>query len=192
MGGKGSGNRNFSAENTDPELNSRSLAMTRALLALPKIDLGSVDEINARMDEYFALCNKYQIRALVGNFALSLGVDKNTLGQVFRGDTSGARLGFTPETITLLKRYYVSIESNFEQMLVDSKTPVAGIYYTKAMLGWRETPSETVVTHKAESPRLSGTDIKQIADKYKAIAGVVESGAEDADGEEATYEVIDD
>jgi hypothetical protein len=128
----------------------------------------------------------------VGNFALSLGVDKNTLGQVFRGDTSGARLGFTPETITLLKRYYVSIESNFEQMLVDSKTPVAGIYYTKAMLGWRETPSETVVTHKAESPRLSGTDIKQIADKYKAIAGVVESGAEDADGEEATYEVIDD
>lgn len=186
MGGKGSGNRNFSADNTDPELNSRSLAMTRALLALPKIDLGSVDEINARMDEYFDLCNKYQIRALVGNFALALKTDKSTLGKIFRGDTSGVTLGFTPETIALLKSYYVSIESNFEQMLVDSKTPVAGIYYTKAMLGWRETPNETIVTHRSDSPRLEGGDTKQIAGKYKAIAGVVEDVEDVVDTTEAS------
>ena len=171
MGGKGSGvaagarNRGY----IDPEFNSRSIAFTRKISSLPKIDFGNPDEMNARFDEFLDYCDEYSIRPLVGNFALAFGMNKRTLWDILNDERSGVKMGFTPETTLLLKSFYVVIESNFEQLLTDANNPVPNIYYSKAILGWREAASETIVTHRSER-QLTGT-VEEVAAKYAAIAG---------------------
>lgn len=56
----------------------------------------------------------------------------------------------------------------------EAKNPVPSIFYAKSQLGWREAPNETIITHRSESPQLTGGTAEQIAEKYKAIAGVEE------------------
>lgn len=167
MGGKGSGSW---TQEIDVSANRRSIGLTRSLYKLPPVDRTDPDAIMDRFDEYLDLCDEYRMRPLVGNYAVAYGLLKQELFAVLTGQTMS---GFTSETIKVLKYQYNLVESNFEQSLIESKNPVPGIYYSKAQLGWRETASETVITHRREeSPQLSGQTADEIAAKYAQIVGV--------------------
>lgn len=191
MGGKGSGNRTKSnpfvakrADAIDPDTNIRSINYMRELAALPVYDRGDVDAVRERCSLYFDICEKHGMRPLVGPFAIAIDIDKMTLWQIANGQVSGVSLGVTPETRLIYKKVLQLIDANFENVLMDAKNPVPAIYYSKAALGWREAPAETIITHKTEKPQLSGKTTAEIEAKYKALAGVVEN-VEDAPGEQA-------
>lgn len=193
MGGKGSGNRTKSnpfvakrADAVDPDTNSRTIRFTLALADMPPFDRGDEEQARQRVLDFFALCEKHGMRPLVGGFAVALGMDKVELWMIVNGQTSGAKLGVTPKTALIYKNALRLIESNFENVLMDAKNPVPAIFYSKAQLGWRDAPSETVITHRSEKPQLSGKTAEEIASKYKALAGVVdEAPAYELPGEQA-------
>lgn len=182
MGGKGSGTKSPYAANkpsaVDPDSNSRTIAFTMELYKLPSIDNGSEDAVSSRIDEFFAICSSHGMRPMAGGLALSLGMDKSTLWRMANDVTVGGRLGFTPSTCALVKSAVIFIDTNFEQLLMDARNPVPAIFYAKSNLGWREAPSETVVTHRSEKPQLEGGTADQIAGKYLAAVGVEEEEAE--------------
>ena len=179
MGGKGSGNRTASnpfnarkADAVDPDSNARCIRYTRALGALPAFDRGDPAQVAARIDEYFDMCVEHGMRPLIGNFCVAMGCSKPEMWRLANGERSGAELGFTPETLEQCKKVLCMIDSNFEQVLMDVKNPVPAIFYSKANLGWRDAPSETVVTHRVERPALASGDPAEIAGRYLAAAGV--------------------
>lgn len=179
MGGKGSGTKSPFAANkpsaVDPDSNARTIAFTMELYKLPEIDNGDTDAVAARIDEFFEICGRHQMRPMVGGLALTFKMDKSTLWRMVNDVRGSSRLGFTDSTKAMLKNALIFIDTNFEQLLMDARNPVPAIFYTKSNLGWREAPTETVVTHRSDSPRLSGKTPEQIAGEYKALAGAVEA-----------------
>lgn len=185
MGGKGSGNRGYS--NTfkanspaavDPDSNARTIEFTKALYKLPDFDRGDVGAMDSRIDEFFSICREHSMRPMVGGLALAMSMSKAELWRIVNDVASGSRLGFTPATIERVKKAVIFIDTNFEQLLMDARNPVPAIFYAKSNLGWREAPSETVVTHRSEKPQLEGGTADQIAGKYLAAVGVEEEEAE--------------
>ena len=179
MGGKGSGNRTASnsmianrAENVDPDANRRRIAYINALRKLPEVNLGEEEEVEERIDLFFEMCADHGMQPLVGNLAANFGMSYGYFKEVINGERPANNLGVTPQTLILLKKAYAFINVNYEQTLTTAKNPIPWIFLGKATLGWREAPNETVVTHKTESPQLSGKTRDEIAAKYKAIAGV--------------------
>jgi hypothetical protein len=153
-------------------------------MALPPFDRGDNEAMQERINLFFDMCEQYKLRPLVNSFALALGIHRSTLWRLVTDVNEGVRLGFTPETIATVKNAYNLIESVFEHTVTSSKTPVGGIFYGKAMLGWTEAPKETVITHRSEKPSLTGGTIEQIAAKYRALAGVTND-------DEPIYEIED-
>lgn len=193
MGGKGSGNRTNSnpfnarkADAVDPDANARCIRYTRALGALPDFDRGDPAQVSARIDEYFDMCVEHGMRPLVGNFCVAMGCSKPEMWKMVNGENSGARLGFTEETKYLCKKVLCLIDSNFEQVLMDVKNPVPAIFYSKANLGWRDAPSETVVTHRTERPAIAEGDSAEIAGRYLAAVGV------DSEKEAVKAEIVEE
>ena len=193
MGGKGSGNRTSSnpfnarkADAVDPDANARCIRYTRAIGALPDFDRGDPAQVSARIDLYFDMCVEHGMRPLVGNLCVAMGVSKPEMWQIANGERSGERLGFTKETAQMCKKVLCLIDSNFEQVLMDVKNPVPAIFYSKANLGWRDAPSETVVTHRTERPALEAGDPAEIAGRYLAAAGV------DPDAQAVKAEVVEE
>ncbi len=177
MGGKGSGNKAIQdgrrAAEVDADWNHRSICFNRELFALPKLDASEPQNIYDRFDLFLNKCDEYHIRPLVGSFAMAFGLSRPELWTLFDGGTSGVTWGFTPETIECLKKCYQWVQANFENVLTNTKNPVPHIYYSKAILGWRETASETIVTHRTmDSPRLRGKTADEVAEKYAQIVGV--------------------
>ena len=188
MGGKGSGNRSYS--NTfkanspaavDPDSNARTIEFTNALYKLPDFDRGDVAAMDSRIDEFFSICREHSMRPMVGGLALAMSMSKSELWRIVNDVASGSRLGFTPETIERVKKAVIFIDTNFEQLLMDARNPVPAIFYAKSNLGWREAPTETVVTHRTQNPQLEGGTADEIAGRYLAAVGVDEE-------EEQVYE----
>lgn len=181
MGGKGSGNRTKSnpfvakrADMVDPDVNSRTIDFTLALRALPRINLGEEEEVEARTDEFFELCRSHGMRPLVGGFCVAMGMSKPEMWRIVNGETSGAKMGVTPATTEIFKNVLCLIDNNFEQVLFDAKNPVPAIFYSKSNLGWKEAPAETVITHRSEKPALEGS-VEEVAARYAEIVGVDDS-----------------
>lgn len=177
MGGKGSGDRHVQdgrrAAEVDADWNHRSICFNRELFGLPRVDASDPASILERFDLFLAKCDEYHIRPLVGSFAMAFGLNRSDLYKLFDGSMSGVTRGFTPESIMQLKKCYEWVQANFENVLTNTKNPVPHIYYSKAILGWRETPNETVVTHRTiDSPRLKGKTADDVAEKYAQIVGV--------------------
>lgn len=175
MGGKGSGRW---ARNQDENANKRSIALTRRIMRLPAPDYGSPESMNDQFEAYLDLCDEHEVRPLIGSLSLAFKLDKHTMWGFLNNSKQAFELGFNAETLALMKNFYCIVEANFEQALVESRNPVPAIYYSKAQLGWRETPTETVVTHRREeSPQLSGGTADEIAAKYAQIVGVEDVSA---------------
>lgn len=188
MGGKGSGNSTPSnpftakkANQVDPDTNARTINYTLALSSLPPFDRGSVEETEERVRTYFDMCIEYGMRPLVGNFCVAMGISKSEMWKLANDERSGKALGITPETLSIYKKTLCLIDSNFEQVLMDAKNPVPAIFYAKSNFGWREAPTETVVTHRTQQPQLEGGTADEIAGRYLAAVGVDEE-------EEQVYE----
>ena len=121
------------------------------------------------------------MRPMVGGVGLDLKVDESNLWKVVNGVSHGGGSGFTPASIEIVKTTLVAIDTNFEQLLMDARNPVPAIFYSKSNLGWREAPTETVVTHRTQNPQLEGGTADEIAGRYLAAVGVDEE-------EEQVYE----
>lgn len=175
MGGKGSGQW---TRNQDENANKRSIALTRRVMRLQKPDYGSAESMDAQFEAYLDLCDEHEVRPLIGSLALAFKLDKRRMWEFLNSPKQAFELGFNAETLRQFQNFYSIVEANFEQALVESRNPVPAIYYSKAQLGWRETPTETVVTHRREeSPQLSGGTADEIAAKYAQIVGVEDVGA---------------
>lgn len=180
MGGKGSGNRTRSnpnvakrADMVDPDVNAAVIDYMQALWKLPEVDLSKEEEVEERIDLFFDMCREYGRRPLVGNLALNFGMSPDYFKHVVLYEDSPAKnRGLTQKSKLLLKKAYCFINSTFEQVMLNAKNPVPFIYYTKAQLDWREAPNETVITHKTETPRLSGGSQKEIEARYAEIVGI--------------------
>lgn len=156
------------------ENNFRNIEYTMTLMHLPLLDRSDLRAVSGRIDFFFRLTAQKGMKPMLGGFAIALGLTKFQLREVYSGVSMH---GFTQETLAAINCAMASLEANFEQVLMSSKQPIPAIFYAKSNLGWHEA-NETVITHRTETPQLSGKTTAELAQKYLAAAGIDSQEAE--------------
>lgn len=141
-------------EFTDEQLkkfgsNAMAIAMSRELLSWYKIDLLNAEEVRTRIDEYFALMEKYDSKPLVSALATALGMGRQKLQNIARGlDTTNT---VSRESKEAIAEAYGLLEDNWEFSFVNGTiNPVTGIFMAKNNFGYRDQQDVVVAPRFAQ------------------------------------------
>lgn len=146
---------------TDPGDNSKYLRHSMSMWDWQKPDMGDANAVQERINQYFALCDKDDMKPSVSGMALAFSVDRRTLWRWVNGIESS---NLTAESRLTLKKAYSILECQMENYMQNGKiNPVSGIFLMKNNMGY-EDKTEMVIT--PQSPIGETTGQKELAADY--------------------------
>lgn len=177
--GKPRGGNNFltdAALNVEPGDNSKLIMVNVELMNMPDIDLKKVDEVAHRLNEYFALYARNDMKPTVAGMAIALGMDRRTLWAItHNAPTGGAgyKTALPPEVADTIKKAYFLLENMWESYMNSGKiNPVSGIFLGKNNFGYQD-KTEYVVTPNTQ--RDSDYDPEDIRRRYLPDGATIDS-----------------
>lgn len=139
--------------------NAKYLNHNIELYKLPTISLQDEEAVANRVDEYFAICAKNDMKPSVASLALALGVNRKYLWEIRTGNK-----GKNPRVADLLKKAVDFLDSQMVDYMQNGKiNPVSGIFIMKNTLGYTD-KQEVVIT--PNTPLGDEGDEKQLEEKY--------------------------
>lgn len=146
---------------TDPGDNSKYLRHSMSMWDWQKPDMSDASAVQERINQYFALCDKDDMKPSVSGMALAFSVDRRTLWRWVNGIESS---NLTAESRLTLKKAYSILECQMENYMQNGKiNPVSGIFLMKNNMGY-EDKTEMVIT--PQSPIGESTGQKELAADY--------------------------
>ena len=150
---------------TEPGDNTKYLALGRELFNLPTIDLKDSEQVRGRLDEFFAIHERYDMKPTVAGMGMALGLDRRRLWEIRTGNipSSNRQLLELPTlTVDSIKKAYEYMEILWENYMQNGKiNPVSGIFLGKNNFGYQD-KTEYVVTPNVNSDSdYNADDIKK-------------------------------
>lgn len=165
--------------------NTRFMTVQMALLNMPEIDMKNVEEVQARLNEYFALYAQYDMKPTVAGMAIALnGMSRQQLWAiVHNAPTGGAgyKAALPPSIADLIKKAYFLLENLWETYMNSGKVnPVAGIFLGKNNYGYQDKTEYVLTPNQQSDSDYSADEIREryiAADQQKRL----EQGNSDED-----------
>lgn len=165
--------------------NTRFMTVQMALLNMPEIDMENVEEVQARLNEYFALYAQYDMKPTVAGMAIALnGMSRQQLWAiVHNAPTGGAgyKAALPPSIADLIKKAYFLLENLWETYMNSGKVnPVAGIFLGKNNYGYQDKTEYVLTPNQQSDSDYSADEIREryiAADQQKRL----EQGNSDED-----------
>ena len=180
--GKPRGGNNFltdAALNVEPGDNSKCIMVNVELMNMPDIDLKKVDEVAQRLNEYFALYARNDMKPTVAGMAIALGMDRRTLWAItHNAPTGGAgyKTALPPEVADTIKKAYFLLENMWESYMNSGKiNPVSGIFLGKNNFGYQD-KTEYVLTPNSKHD--SDYDADDIRKRYLTAGATIDSDSD--------------
>lgn len=129
----------------NPGDNSKYLSVSMQLMNLPNIDLHDVEQVNARLTQYFQIHSDNDMKPTVAGMGLALnGMDRRRLWEIKTGSDRAYDL---PTAVSdSIKKAYKLMETMWENYMQNGKiNPVSGIFLGKNNFGYQD-KTEYVVT----------------------------------------------
>lgn len=148
--------------------NTKFMTVQMALLNLPDIDMENPEEVQTRLNEYFALYAQYDMKPTVAGMAIALnGHNRQWLYAVTHDVASGGagyKIALPPSVAVLIKKAYFLLENLWESYMNSGKVnPVAGIFLGKNNYGYQD-KTEYVLTPNQQSDNDYSAD--EIRERY--------------------------
>ena len=126
---------------TQPGDNAKYLSHSMKIFNLAAIDTNDAEAVRTRIQEYFDICVKDDMKPSVPGVAMSLGVDRRTLWTWVSGKTSKPA-----DVLDAIKRVYQILDTQMDAYMQNGKiNPVSGIFLMKNNHGYTD-KQEVVVT----------------------------------------------
>lgn len=155
----------------EPGDSRKFLSNSLEIYNLPKIKMSDTKAVNDRVQEYFDICAKNDVKPSVAGLALALDVDKTYLWELRTG-----KKGKNPEVAKTLKRAVDILDLQMTDYMQNGKiNPVSGIFLMKNNFGYAD-KQEVVVT--PNNPLGDGQDEKQLEEKYQDSV-IIDAEAQD-------------
>ena len=123
------------------EVIARDIDRHMEIMALPRVKIDSLLEVQGRHADYMRICKKYGKRMTVAGFAESLGINRQTLWRIATG-----QLPKPKEVVDFINYVITSINSELEDLMVSGKiNPVSGIFLLKQS-GYKDNVDLTIKT----------------------------------------------
>lgn len=165
--------------------NTRFMTVQMALLNMPEIDMENMEEVQARLNEYFTLYAQYDMKPTVAGMAIALnGMSRQQLWAiVHNAPTGGAgyKAALPPSIADLIKKAYFLLENLWETYMNSGKVnPVAGIFLGKNNYGYQDKTEYVLTPNQQSDSDYSADEIREryiAADQQKRL----EQGNSDED-----------
>lgn len=146
--------------------NTRFMTVQMALLNMPDIDMENEEEVQERLNEYFALYAQYDMKPTVAGMAIALnGMSRQQLWAItHNAPTGGAgyRAALPPRVADLVKKAYFLLENLWESYMNSGKVnPVAGIFLGKNNYGYQDKTEYVVTPNVNQDSDYSADEIRE-------------------------------
>lgn len=152
------------AMKTNPGDNTQFLQHGLEVKNLPPINLANDEEVERRINEYFSICAKWDVKPAVSGLGMALGLDRRRLWEI-KTDVEGRNVGLTARGRDAIKKAYVFLENLWENYMLNYKIhPTAGIFLAKNNFGYKDEQTYNIVPN---NPLGDTSNLEEIAQKYK-------------------------
>ena len=126
------------------------------LYNLPKINTADPIQVENRINEYFMICAKNDIKPSVVGLSLAIGVDRRTLWTWSQGSTrEGTHMD-------LIKKAYQLLNLLEEDYMRNGKTnPVSAIFLLKNHFGYKDQQDVVIEPKNGEDDNINPDELKQ-------------------------------
>ena len=154
--------------------NTKYLALGRELFNLPTIDLKDPEQVRDRLNEFFVIHERYDMKPTVAGMGMALGLDRRRLWEIKTGNFGGNGKYSNLPTLTQdsIKKAYEYMEILWENYMQNGKiNPVSGIFLGKNNFGYQD-KTEYVVTPNMQTD--SDYDADDIKKRYLTDSSTLE------------------
>lgn len=153
--------------------NNKNTKISIELFNLPAIDLEDAEQVAQRLNDYFEIYGRYDLKPSVSGMAIALnGMSRQTLTAIAHDlptGSDGYRSALPPEVTSLIKKAYNLLETIWENNFQSGKlNPVAGIFLAKNNYGYKDQNEYVLTPNKQDDSPVSADEIKaryQLPDK---------------------------
>ena len=150
----------------EPGDNARFMTVQMAIFNMPDIDMENVEEVQARLNEFFALYTAHDMKPTVAGMALCLnGMSRQTLRAIATdAPTGGAgyKTALPPEVAATIKKAYKLMENLWETYMTGGKVnPVAGIFLGKNNYGYQDKTEYVLTPNQQNDSDYSADEIRE-------------------------------
>lgn len=151
----------------EPGDNTKFLELSMELFNMPDIDLHNAEEVAQRLNDYFSIYAKYDLKPTIAGMALALnGMSRRTLWGIANDAPTGGA-GYTTalpkEVALLIKKSYKMMENLWENYMVSGKlNPLTGIFLGNNNYGYQN-KQEHVITAKNNDDSMSEQELLEAA-----------------------------
>lgn len=150
---------------TEPGDNRKYLAVSMQLMKLPDIDLNDPEQVEQRLEEYFAIHFENDLKPTVAGMGLALnGMDRRRLWEIKTGNLKGGTTEYNLPTLTLdaIKKAYKIMENMWENYMQNGKiNPVSGIFLGKNNFGYQDKQEMVLTPNTNPEAEYNLDDIKK-------------------------------
>lgn len=149
---------------TEPGDNTKYLALGRELFNLPTIDLKDPEQVRNRLNEFFVIHERYDMKPTVAGMGMALGLDRRRLWEIKAGNYhTSKQLSELPTTTTdSIKKAYEYMEILWENYMQNGKiNPVSGIFLGKNNFGYQDKTEYVVTPNVNTDSDYNADDIKK-------------------------------
>ena len=154
---------------TEPGDNAKYIEFGMALAALPEIDLHDIGQLQERINEFFLICKAADMKPAVSGLALALNLDRRRLWEIKTESASNAVKvnKMPPACVDVIKKTYVLMELNWENMMQDGKiNPAAGVLIGVNNYGYQDVKQFNVSQAVPHDPLGDLTDPEELRRRY--------------------------
>lgn len=150
----------------EPGDNTKFLQLNMELFNLPEIDLHDREQVEKRLNEYFSIYAKYDMKPTVAGMALSLnGMHRRTLWAIANDAPTGGngyKTALPQEVALSIKKAYKMMENLWENYMNSGKiNPVSGIFLGKNNFGYQDRTEYVLTPNMQQDGEYSAEDIRK-------------------------------
>ena len=147
--------------NLEPGDNTKYLALGRELFNLPTIDLKDPEQVRDRLNEFFVIHERYDMKPTVAGMGMALGLDRRRLWEIKVGATDRNQ-DLPTSTRDSIKKAYEYMEILWENYMQNGKiNPVSGIFLGKNNFGYQDKTEYVVTPNVNTDSDYNADDIKK-------------------------------
>ena len=146
---------------TEPGDNAKYLAVSMELYKLPAIDLKDPEQVSSRLEEYFNIHFKNDLKPTVSGMGMALGLDRRRLWEI-KTDVPNRNLDLPTLTRDSIKKAYIIMENLWENYMQNGKiNPVSGIFLGKNNFGYQDKTEYVLTPNSHPTDDYNAEDIRQ-------------------------------
>ena len=144
--------------------NTKYLMANIELMNMPDIDVMDSEQVDQRINDYFKLYAKHDMKPTVAGLAMALNMDRRRLWEIKTGAAVGGtgKQHLPPGTLDSIKKAYFLMENLWETYMNSGKiNPVSGIFLGKNNFGYLDKTEYVLTPNQKQDSDYDAEDIRK-------------------------------